>query len=341
MRTYRLSIPARAREKKTMLPEMNHKERSAPYVFRFLAAAVVVMTLVFSGMTADAALKQKGFATPEEAVKAFAAAMKSNDDGELLAIFGPAAKDLISSGDPVSDKQRKERFVSNYDLKNSFSKEGDKMVLIMGENDWPFPIPLVKKGDQWFFDTEAGREEILNRRIGENELSTVQTLLAVVDAQREYAMMDRDHDGIVEYAEKFRSDPGKKNGLYWETKEGEEPSPLGSLVAQAIAKGYGQKQSSGEPTPYYGYYYRMLKAQGKNAPGGAYDYVVKGRMIGGFAVVAYPVEYGNSGVMTFIVNHGGVVYEKNLGKNTAKTAKAMNAFDPGPGWKKVEDGPKQ
>ena len=320
-----------------MLPEMNNNERPALYVFRFLAAAVVVMILTLAGMTADAALKQKGFASAEEAVKAFAAAMRSHDDKELLAIFGTAAKELISSGDPVSDKQRKERFVSSYDLKNSLGKEGDKMVLIVGEQDWPFPIPLVKKGDQWIFDTKAGKEEILNRRIGENELSTVQTLLAVVDAQREYAMNDRDNDGILEYAEKFRSDPGKKNGLYWETKEGEEPSPLGPLVAQAREAGYEKKQSGGKPSPYYGYYFRILKAQGKDAPGGSYDYVVKGKMIGGFAVVAYPAKYGNSGVMTFIVNHDGVVYEKNIGKNTGKIAKAMKKYDPDKTWKKAEE----
>ena len=319
-----------------MLPEMNKKGRSALCVFRFLAATVVVMILTLAGMTADAALKQKGFASAEEAVRAFAVALRSNDEKELLAIFGPTAKELIFSGDPVSDKQRNERFVSRFDQKNSLSKEGDRMVLIVGEQDWPFPIPLVKKGDQWIFDTKAGKEEILNRRIGENELSTVQTLLAVVDAQREYAMNDRDNDGILEYAEKFRSDPGKKNGLYWETKEGEEPSPLGPLVAQAREKGYEKKQSGGKPSPYYGYYYRILKAQGKNAQGGAYNYMVKGKMIGGFAVVAYPAKYGNSGVMTFIVNHDGVVYQKDLGPKTEKIAKAMKRYDPDQSWKKVD-----
>lgn len=210
------------------------------------------------------------------------------------------------------------------------------MVLNIGEKDWPFPVPLVKKGGQWFFDTKAGKEEILNRRIGENELSTVQTLLAIVDAQREYAMNDRDNDGIREYAEKFGSDPGKRNGLYWETPSGEEPSPLGELVADARAEGYRRSGSKQGPIPFHGYYFRILTKQGKHSAGGAFDYVVNNNMIGGFAVVAYPAAYGSSGVMTFMVNHEGVVYEKNLGKNTATTARAMKWFDPDKTWKKVE-----
>jgi len=204
---------------------------------------------------------------------------------------------------------------------------------VIGKDDWPFPIPLVKKGDSWFFDTEKGREEVLNRRIGQNELSTIQTMLAIVDAQREYAVKDLDGDGVPEYARKFMSDPGKKNGLYWETKEGEELSPLGPAAAQAREEGY--KKSGNKPIPFHGYYYRILESQGKNAAGGAYDYVVKGKMIGGFAVVAYPAKYGNSGVMTFLVNHDGVVYQKDLGKITAKTANAMKKFDPDSTWKKV------
>jgi hypothetical protein len=294
------------------------------------------MVIIIVGVKADAAVKQKGFATPDEAVKAFETAMRSNDEQALLSIFGTASKELISSGDPVRDKQRREMFINDYDRKNSITQEGAKMVLVVGEKDWPFPIPLVKKGDQWIFDTKAGKEEILNRRIGEDELSTVQTLLAIVDAQREYALIDRDNDGLRAYAEKLRSDPGKKNGLYWETKEGEEPSPLGELVADARAEGYARTGPKQGPIPFHGYYFRLLKKQGKHAPGGAFDYVVKNKMIGGFAVVAYPAVYGSSGVMTFVVNHEGVVYEKDLGKNTAKTAKAMTSFDPDKTWKKVE-----
>jgi hypothetical protein len=303
---------------------------------RLFAAAVVFMILAVSGVNAGAALKQKGFATPEEAVKAFAAAMESKDEKELLSIFGTAAKELISSGDPVSDKQRREMFIGDYNRKNKLMQEGSRMVLNVGEKDWPFPVPLVKQGDQWFFDTKAGKEEILNRRIGENELSTVQTLLAVVDAQREYAMNDRDNDGIREYADKFGSDPGQKNGLYWPTQPEEEPSPLGELVAGARAEGYRKSGSKQGPIPFHGYYFRMLAKQGKHASGGAFDYVVKKNMIGGFAVIAYPAAYGSSGVMTFMVNHEGVVYEKDFGRNTAKTATAMMSFDPDTTWKRVE-----
>jgi hypothetical protein len=172
--------------------------------------------------------------------------------------------------------------------------------------------------------------------VGENELSTIQTLLAVVDAQREYAMHDRDNDGFREYAEKFGSDPGKKNGLYWKTDPGEEPSPLGELVADARAEGYSRTGPQQGPIPFHGYYFRMLKKQGKHASGGAFDYMVKNKMIGGFAVVAYPAAYGSSGVMTFMVNHEGVVYQKDLGKDTAKAAKAMASFDPDKTWRKVE-----
>ncbi len=273
---------------------------------------------------------------PEEAVKAWITAIKANDDKEVLTIFGPEAKDLIFSGDPVSDKERREKVIAAYDKKNSLVKEGDKMVIIIGENDWPFPIPLLKKGDQWFFDTKAGKEEILNRQIGKNELDTIQTMLAVVDAQREYAMTDHDGDGLIEYAEKAWSDPGKKNGLYWETKEGEEPSPLGEMVVKARAEGYSKKGSKSNPVPLHGYYYRLLNKQGKNAAGGAYDYIVKGNQIGGFAVIAFPAKYGISGVMTFVVNHDGVVYQKDLGKNTEKAAKAIKKFDPDKTWKKTQ-----
>jgi len=310
------------------------KEKNILRWFGILIVSGVLLTggIAF-GKAAPAAQKQKTFASPEEAVKAVITAARNNEDKELLAIFGSAAKDLIFSGDAVADKDRRERLLKAYDEKNSIVPEKAGMVMVIGSDDWPFPIPLVKKGDQWFFDTKAGREEVLNRRIGQNELSTIQTMLAIVDAQREYAMNDRDKDALLEYAQKFMSDADKKNGLYWKTKEGEEPSPLGELAADARAEGYTRKD---KPVPYHGYYYRILKAQGPNASGGAYDYLVKGNMIGGFAVVAYPAEYGNSGVMTFIVNHDGVVYQKDLGKNTATMAKAMRKFDPEKSWKKVD-----
>jgi hypothetical protein len=336
MKTYRAAIHNGSREKTAMLPGTAQKELSRRYALRLFAALVGFMTFALGGANAGAALAQKGFATPEEAVRAFAAAMRSNDQNELLAIFGPGAIELVSSGDPVSDQQRRERFIGDYDRRNRLATDGAKLVLVIGEKDWPFPVPLVKKGDQWVFDTKAGKEEILNRRIGENELSTVQTLLAVVDAQREYAMKDRDNDGLREYARKFGSDPGQKNGLYWETQPGEEPSPLGELVANARAEGYRRSGAKQGPIPFHGYYFRILTQQGKHAPGGAFDYIVKNNMIGGFAVMAYPALYGSSGVMTFMVNHEGVVYEKDFGRNTAKTATAIMSFDPDTTWKRVE-----
>lgn len=313
---------------------MNHKELSIPPASRFITAVLVAMLLLLAGTAADASIMQKGFATPEDAVKAVVTAAKNNDANGLISIFGQSAEDLIFSGDPVSDKQRRARFLKAIDEKNSLVSENGNMILVIGKDDWPFPIPIVKKDGVWFFDTDKGREEILNRRIGENELDTIQTMLAIVDAQREYAMKEGDDDGVLQYAEKFRSDPGKKNGLYWETKEGEQPSPLGQLIANARAAGYVQPEGKDSPIPYNGYYYRMLDKQGSHAAGGAYDYIVKGKQIGGFAVVAYPATYGNSGVMTFMVNHQGVVYEKDLGNDTAEIAQSMTSFDPDQSWKK-------
>jgi hypothetical protein len=254
-----------------------------------------------------------------------------------LSIFGPSGKELIFSGDKVADKRRREEFIKAYDEKNKLVQEGDSVVLVIGKNDWPFPIPLVKKGTAWVFDTEKGKQEVLNRRIGENELFTIQTLLAVVDAQREYAMKDRNKNGLLDYAQKFFSDPGKKNGLYWEAKAGEAPSPLGPIIAEARSEGYQGTRVNGSGGPYHGYHYKMLMAQGKDAPGGAYSYLVKGKMIGGFAVVAYPAEYDNSGVMTFIVNHDDKVFQKNLGKNTASVAKAMKEYNPDSTWSQVKE----
>ena len=265
------------------------------------------------------------------------AASKAGDTKALSAIFGPQGKDLVFSGDPVADKAGRDRFVSNYEVKNRLEEVGtDKVVIYAGNDDWPLPIPIVKKQGVWRFDVKEGKEELLARWIGRNELDTIQVCLAIVDGQREYAMKDWDGDGLLEYAQKFWSDAGKKNGLYWEAKEGDEKSPLGPLVGAAQKKGYTAKQSASKPAPYFGYYYRILSSQGKSAPGGAYDYVVRGNMIGGFALVAYPAQYGASGIMTFIVNHDGVVYQKDLGKSTEKTALAMKHFNPDSKWKKVE-----
>jgi hypothetical protein len=297
--------------------------------------AAAFIALVISGPSLAATVKQRAFASPEEAVKALVEALKSKDAKALEAIFGPGSKGLVSSGDPVADSAEYERTVNHLEQKTRLEQSAGKVILYAGNEEWPFAIPIVKKEALWRFDSKQGREEILARRIGRNELSAIQFCLAYVDAQREYALKHRDSDGLLEYAQKFGSDKGKKNGLYWDVKAGEAQSPLGPLAAVAQKQGYSTKRE--KPEPYHGYYYRILKAQGKDAPGGAYDYVVKGKMIGGFALVAYPAKYGSSGVMSFIVNQDGVVYEKDLGKNTEKTAQAVKLFNPDSSWKKLEE----
>jgi len=314
----------------------NQKKRSmCRFGFAIIVAAIILAGFYQSAFAANA--KQKSFKSPEEAVKALVGAVKGNDTKELLAILGPAGKELIFSGDEVADKAGRDRFVKAYEEMNKLVSENDKKVILhVGNEEWPYPLPVVKKGENWFFDTKAGKEEILNRRIGRNELNAIQVCLAYVDAQREYILKDRDKDKLPEYAQKFVSDKGQKNGLYWEAQEGEEQSPLGPLAAKAAKEGYVEKKPVGKLNPYHGYYYKILKYQGKNAPGGEYDYVVNGKMVGGFALVAYPAEYGDSGVITFIVNQDGMVYEKHLGKNTEKIAAAMKKYDPDKTWRKVE-----
>jgi Protein of unknown function (DUF2950) len=298
---------------------------------RWLLAGLFFVTAVLltDGVSFAAAAQQKSFSSAEEAVKAAIAAAKKGDDKELAVIFGPGSKELLHSGDPVADKQRRADFLKAYDERNRLVTEGENTVLVVGKTDWPLPIPLGKKGDGWVFDAAKGKEEVLNRRIGQNELNAIQVALAYVDAQREYALKDRDSDRLLEYAQSFRSESGKKNGLYWPVKSGEEQSPLGPFAARAVKAGY---RAADKPVPFHGYYYRILTAQGKAAVGGAYSYIVKGSMIGGFALVAYPAEYGNSGVMTFIVNHDGKVFEKDLGKNTATVAAAMKEYNPDKTW---------
>jgi hypothetical protein len=296
-----------------------------------LALAVVI---ALQGTALATQPKQKTFGTPEAAVEALVKALRDNDEKELLALFGPGSDTLISSGDKVDDRERREEFVRLYGEANSLEPAGDKKRIVhVGKKDWPFPIPIVKVGENWRFDTKQGKEEILNRRIGENEHEAIQTCLAIVDAQREYAAVDRDGDGLLEYAQKFWSTPGKKDGLYWEVAPGEPLSPLGPLAARAQSEGY---QAGENPAPYNGYFFRILTAQGKNAKGGAYSYLVKGKMIGGFAIVAYPAVYASSGVKTFIANHEGIVYEKDLGPKTAKLAKSLKAFNPDKTWEKAE-----
>ena len=279
---------------------------------------------------------QQAFATPEEAAKALADAVRAENPAAMLEIFGPKSKSWLFTGDWVVDEADWKAFLEAYDRKNAIRKDGeDKAVLLIGD-DWPLPAPLVRKAGQWRFDAEAGREEVTNRRIGGNELDTIQTLLAIVDAQREYAASDLDRNGYNDYARRFVSAPGMKDGLYWPEKEGEPQSPLGILAAKAAREGYTGKARAGKSEPYHGYHYRMLTGQGKNASDGAYDYLVKGKMIGGFAVVAYPARYGVSGVMTFVVNHEGIVYEKDLGHSTSSVAGSMKLFNPDKSWRKFQ-----
>jgi hypothetical protein len=304
------------------------------YRLTLVLAVVLALGLAPPIFGADA-VKQKTFSSPEEGVKALMEATKKNDTKAMLAILGPEAKSLIESGDQVSDRAAGERFVKSYEESNKLVKSGDtQAVLEVGKDAWPFPIPLVKESAGWRFDTQEGKEEIINRRIGRNELDVIQVSLAFVDAEREYYQRDPDGDKLLQYAQKFISTKGKRDGLYWETKSGEQPSPLGPLVARARGEGY--KGAAGKPIPYHGYYYKILTGQGKDAPGGAYDYLVKGKMMGGFGMVAYPAQYGTSGIMTFIVNHDGVVYQKDLGAKTASVAQAMTKFNPDKTWTAVK-----
>jgi hypothetical protein len=281
------------------------------------------------------------FSAPEEAMKALLDATRAKDRAALSAIFGPNAMQKLLSGDEVQDNHEMDEFAAAVEKSAKLEKVSDaKFTLTLGENNWPFPIPIVKEGNEWRFDTQAGTEEILNRRIGENELSTILTCRAYILAQWQYfTEEDEDKDGVAEYAQKFVSSPGKRDGLYWETVEGQKPSPLGSLVAAARAEGYGRKDDGSAPqhAPYHGYYFKILTRQGAHAPGGKYNYIINGNMIAGYALVAYPDKWGSSGVMTFIVNQQGRVYEKNLGPKTAQIAGAMTEYNPDPTWKLVKE----
>jgi hypothetical protein len=282
--------------------------------------------------------RQRLFSSPKEAVDSLVAAVKGNDVKGMLAVLGPEGEELIFSGDEVADRGNREKFTISYEEMNRLEEQGSKTVLLhTGKDDWTMPIPIVKRNGKWLFDTHKGKQEILNRRIGRNELRVMDTMHAYVDAQHEYATRDCAMCGKVIFAQRLISTPGKRDGLYWEVKEGEKASPLGPLVANAGQEGYVNNSLS----PFHGYYFKILKGQGKHADGGAYSYLVKGEMILGFAMVAWPAEYGNSGVMTFIVNQNGYIYQKNLGKRTKKKAETMKLYDPDKSWKKIEAGPKE
>ena len=281
---------------------------------------------------------QRTFATPEKAAAALIAAAHATDRQAIFSIIGPGSSSWLPSGDAASDREDWTRFLAAYETKHAIVPGPDgKATLVVGNEDWPFPAPLMRRGEVWAFDATTGREEVIRRRIGRNELDTMQTLLAVVDAQREYASEDPDGNGFHDYARRFISTPGKRDGLYWPVAEGARPSPLGPLIgtaASSIRANYSSNPEQSGPGSYHGYRYRLLEAQGKAAPGGAYDYRVGDKLIGGFAVVAYPHEYGVSGVMTFMISHDGVLYEKNLGTKTERIALEMKRFNPDASWKK-------
>jgi hypothetical protein len=275
---------------------------------------------------------QQAFKSPEEAADALVAAVRAGDRKAMTAVLGPGSAQIISSGDAVSDQNTRQAFLAAFDARHQVRKDSDnKAILELGQDDWPFPIPLVQAEGGWKFDTAAGRQEILYRRIGRNELATIQACLAYVDAQNDYADMMRKNGGAEHYARRVVSSPGKKDGLYWPAAENEPDSPLGEAVAAATQLGY----RVGTRAPFHGYYYKILTRQGPNAPGGAMDYMVRGQLIGGFALVAYPAVYGNSGVMTFLVNHEGTVFQKDLGPRTARIAGRLTSFNPDQTWKKA------
>jgi len=299
---------------------------------RLLIAAVLFFTLLASAGPA-AAQTQRSFATPELAVEALLQAVQAQDAAALVAVLGPA-REWLFTGDRVASRAEAKRFADRYKAKHRIAAEGDKASLLIGEDDYPFAFPLVRNGGVWRFDTEAGKDTLLARRIGGNELAAIQVLRAIVDAQMDYASADRNGNGVLEYARKFASSSGKRDGLYWKAKAGEPESPLGPLLAHASAQGYTKAKEG--PTPYHGYLFRLLDGQGKPGTPDAVDYVVRGRAIGGFAVVAYPAKYGNTGIMTFVVNHDDVVYQADLGPNTAALAGKTKRMVLGPAWTKVE-----
>jgi Protein of unknown function (DUF2950) len=320
-------ITALSRTKFHRLAPFAWLQKIGPAGLTWLTVALLVFAIT---ATANA---QQSFKSAAEAADALVNAVKSDDQKGILAVLGPDGAGIASSGDEVEDAAARKRFTAAYDAKHQINLEGDqKAVLVIGDQDWPFPIPIVRKDDSWRFDTATGREEILDRRIGRNERAAIQACLAYVDAQNDFADLTRARTGTAAYAQRIVSLPGKKDGLYWPTEPGENPSPLGELVASATTEGY---HVGGGRAPFHGYYYRILTRQGSAAPGGAYDYVAHGKMIGGFALVAYPAVYRNSGVMTFLVNHEGTVFEKDLGPHTANIAEHMASFNPDETWKKV------
>lgn len=301
-----------------------------------LAVLLVCAPLVAtppSAQAANAPVKQKTFATAQDAMAALEAAILSGDIKALRPLLGAEGDAILSSGDRIQDRDGLARFAQSYKEAHKLDESSPGIAWIMvGKDEWPLPIPIVKKGETWYFDSKQGKEEVLNRRIGRNELFTMQSMLAYMDAQQDYYQRNPQGDKLLQFAQRFVSSPGKRDGLYFPTKAGEKPSPLGPLFDARRAAGV--QQTGDKPAPYHGYYFRILKGQGAKAPGGAYSYLVNGKMLGGFGLIAYPATYGNSGVMTFIMNHDGVIYEKDLGPQTAEAAQKITVFNPDETWKR-------
>jgi len=320
---------------KTEVPIMYRK-----IINMLLAALISAPLFALAAPATPAEAKSAGaqrFQTPDDAAKALLEAVRSDDRNQITTVFGSDGAELLSSGDEIEDKNNRSNFITLAQEKMAVEKIGEGRAIIhAGNTDWPFPIPLVKHGDSWQFDADQGRQEILNRRIGRNELSALGVIRGYVEAQFDYANSDRDGDGVSEYAQKLMSEPGKFDGLFWEPEDGQPQSPLGPLVAEASAKGYKVKGASEKPSPYHGYYYRILTRQGGNVPGGKYDYIINGNMIAGFALVAFPAEYGSSGIMTFVVNHQGKIFQKDLGPKTAEIAAKMMEYNPDSKWEPVQ-----
>ena len=309
------------------------------------AAAQVQPPATASEPTAEATrpaaprpISPRAFRSPQEGFTALIAAMRAHDERALLGILGTAGARLIRSGDRVADRAARDQVITSYDAKNEILQRGpDEAVLQVGADDWEMPLPMVRRGDAWRFDSAAATQEIVDRRIGNNELDTIETLRAMADAQQDYARTAGRQGGLRAYARRFFSTPGRRDGLYWPSAEGEPESPLGPLAAAASAGGYGRAQRGDRPEPYHGYVYRILERQGPAAPGGVMDYVVNGRMIGGFAIIASPARYGSTGIKTFMISHDDVVWEQDLGPATAREAAEMEAFNPDEDWQRVPE----
>src|ERR1700678_246298 len=325
---------ANATGKRPMSNLLNYSRVRAALV---LSVLFLMGSLVTSFASADEAAAQQSFPSPDAAFKALIAADKADDMKALSSILGPDADQVLSSGDPVADKNARDDFVRRYDEMHRLEHDDQgRVILYIGADNWPVPIPLVKTNGGWAFDTAAGKDELLFRRIGRNELFTIKVLEDLADAETEYASDAHDGEGPGLFARKILSDTGKQNGLYWEAAEGQPESPIGPLVASATAAGY-KKDTGGSPVPFHGYYYKVLTAQGRNAPGGAKNYLVGGKMTKGFAFLAYPAEYRASGVMTFMINQDGVIVQKDLGAETATSASKMTQYNPDKTWQEVDE----